>query len=96
MININPEAGEVQRLSEPLATLAGYRRAKVRTHLKRRKTKRNAACLFSLVNYFLPCIPCKQGKILFGILLRYENNTKTKSDAWLRVGEQIFSNGDSN
>nr|XP_009766642.1 PREDICTED: molybdenum cofactor sulfurase-like isoform X2 [Nicotiana sylvestris]XP_016504956.1 PREDICTED: molybdenum cofactor sulfurase-like isoform X2 [Nicotiana tabacum] len=64
MININPEAGEVQRLSEPLATLAGYRRAK--------------------------------GKILFGILLRYENNTKTKSDAWLRVGEQIFSNGDSN
>ncbi|KAJ8532657.1 hypothetical protein K7X08_012580 [Anisodus acutangulus] len=62
MININPEAGEVQRLSEPLATLAGYRRAK--------------------------------GKILFGILLRYENNTKTESDAWLRVGEEIVANGD--
>ncbi|XP_059284298.1 molybdenum cofactor sulfurase isoform X1 [Lycium ferocissimum] len=62
MININPEAGEVQRLSEPLATLAGYRRAK--------------------------------GKILFGILLRYENNTKTESDPWLHVGEEIVPNGD--
>lgn len=62
MININPEAGEVQRFSEPLATLAGYRRAK--------------------------------GKIMFGILLRYENNTKTESDTWICVGEEIVPNGD--
>ncbi|XP_015082926.1 molybdenum cofactor sulfurase [Solanum pennellii] len=62
MININPEAGEVQRFTEPLATLAGYRRAK--------------------------------GKIMFGILLRYENNTKTESDTWIRVGEEIVPNGD--
>ncbi|NP_001234144.1 molybdenum cofactor sulfurase [Solanum lycopersicum] len=62
MININPEAGEVQRFTEPLATLAGYRRAK--------------------------------GKIMFGILLRYENNTKTESDTWIRVGEEIIPNGD--
>ncbi|XP_049413615.1 molybdenum cofactor sulfurase isoform X2 [Solanum stenotomum] len=62
MININPEAGEVQRFSEPLATLAGYRRAK--------------------------------GRIMFGILLRYENNTKTESDTWIRVGEEIVPNGD--
>ncbi|CAN4103814.1 unnamed protein product [Withania somnifera] len=62
MINLNPEAGEVQKFSEPLATLAGYRRAK--------------------------------GKILFGILLRYENNTKTKSSTWIRVGEEIVPNGD--
>lgn len=62
MININAEAGEVQRFSEPLATLAGYRRAK--------------------------------GKILFGILLRYENNTETESDTWISVGEEIVPNGD--
>ncbi|KAL3333767.1 hypothetical protein AABB24_033701 [Solanum stoloniferum] len=62
MININPEAGEVQRFTEPLATLAGYRRAK--------------------------------GKIMFGILLRYENNTKTESDTWICVGEEIVPNGD--
>lgn len=93
MININPEAGEVQRFTEPLATLAGYRRAKVRTHLKMKKPpqKMQFACL---VNCFLPYLPCKQGKIMFGILLRYENNTKTESDTWIRVGEEIIPNGD--
>lgn len=29
MINLTPEAGKVKRSSEPLSTLAGYRRVKV-------------------------------------------------------------------
>nr|GLL38252.1 molybdenum cofactor sulfurase [Ipomoea trifida] len=34
-----------------------------------------------------------KGKILFGILLRYEKSVDKDSDAWVHVGEQIFPNG---
>ncbi|KAL8205664.1 hypothetical protein R6Q57_009215 [Mikania cordata] len=56
MINLNYQAGEVDRSNEPLATLAAYRRTK--------------------------------GKILFGILLRYDIEEGTSS--WLQVGQEVF------
>ncbi|CAI9087998.1 OLC1v1022225C5 [Oldenlandia corymbosa var. corymbosa] len=63
MINLSFQAGKVQRSSEPLSTLATYRRVK--------------------------------GKILFGILLRYEDSsTRNKSDTWLHAGEEIFVSRD--
>lgn len=60
MINLTFQAGEVQRINEPLATLAAYRRVK--------------------------------GKILFGILLRYEDSNKVgqETDLLLQVGEEIY------
>ncbi|KAG9146810.1 hypothetical protein Leryth_005122 [Lithospermum erythrorhizon] len=62
MINLIPQAGHVQRLNEPLATLAAYRRI--------------------------------QGKILFGILLRYEVSDDAESDPWLHVGQEILVDED--
>ncbi|XP_071725755.1 molybdenum cofactor sulfurase isoform X2 [Rutidosis leptorrhynchoides] len=61
MINMNFEAGELQKSNEPLATLAAYRRHK--------------------------------GKILFGILLRYErgdNSTVEEISSWLKVGQEVY------
>ncbi|XP_076912513.1 molybdenum cofactor sulfurase-like [Bidens hawaiensis] len=60
MINLNYQAGEVQKSNEPLATLAAYRRAK--------------------------------GKILFGILLRYEreNETAEETSSWVHVGQEVY------
>ncbi|GJR66145.1 molybdenum cofactor sulfurase isoform X1 [Tanacetum coccineum] len=62
MINMNYQAGEVQRSNQPLATLAAYRRAK--------------------------------GKILFGILLRYEcdNDVREETSSWLQVGQEVHPN----
>ncbi|PWA45494.1 molybdenum cofactor sulfurase [Artemisia annua] len=62
MINISYQAGEAQRSTQPLATLAAYRRAK--------------------------------GKILFGILLRYEceNEVKEETSSWLQVGQEVHPN----
>ncbi|XP_057950227.1 molybdenum cofactor sulfurase isoform X2 [Malania oleifera] len=64
MINFDCQAGQVQKSSEPLATLASYRRTK--------------------------------GKILFGILLRYEkgNEAGHGADSWLRVGQDLTPNTD--
>ncbi|XP_076928561.1 molybdenum cofactor sulfurase-like isoform X2 [Bidens hawaiensis] len=60
MINLNYQAGEVQKSNEPLATLAAYRRAK--------------------------------GKILFGILLRYEweIDTAEETSSWVHVGQEVY------
>ncbi|CAN1263313.1 Molybdenum cofactor sulfurase [Linum perenne] len=61
MINLVDQCGQVQRTSEPLATLASYRRVK--------------------------------GKILFGILLRYEvgddDDDRVDADSWIRVGQIV-------
>lgn len=63
MINLNFQAGEVQRSNEPLATLAAYRRSK--------------------------------GKILFGILLRYDsdNEASEKFSSWLQTGQEVYADG---
>ena len=35
----------------------------------------------------------KQGKILFGILLRYESSDEVQdNDTWLQVGEEVHPN----
>ncbi|KAJ9672955.1 hypothetical protein PVL29_026284 [Vitis rotundifolia] len=64
MINLDNQAGQVQKSTEPLATLASYRRIK--------------------------------GKILFGILLRYENDNEVgqEADSWLQVGQEVDPNFD--
>ncbi|KAL5545083.1 hypothetical protein UlMin_008867 [Ulmus minor] len=63
MINIFHEAGQVKKSTEPLATLASYRRIK--------------------------------GKILFGILLKYERSDEVQQEddgTWLQVREEIHPN----
>ncbi|CAK7355477.1 unnamed protein product [Dovyalis caffra] len=64
MINLVHQSGQVQRSTEPLETLASYRRVK--------------------------------GKILFGILLRHEIQSKMgmPTESWLRVGEEIHPNSE--
>ncbi|XP_058080205.1 molybdenum cofactor sulfurase isoform X3 [Magnolia sinica] len=66
MINLNPQTGQVQKLKEPLATLASYRRV--------------------------------QGKIFFGILLKYEENMRlggwkdNDPEPRLQVGQRVYPN----
>lgn len=90
MINLSVQAGKVKRSSEPLATLASYRRTKVF------KTILNSSILFlcignlTLIIFVRGFLPL-QGKITFGILLRYEEK---ESETWLRVGEEILPNAD--
>ncbi|XP_022734951.1 molybdenum cofactor sulfurase-like isoform X3 [Durio zibethinus] len=64
MINFYHQTGQVKKTSEPLATLASYRRVK--------------------------------GKILFGILLRYDpgNRAGLDTNSWLTVGEEVHSNSE--
>lgn len=89
MINLHQNAGQVIKSKEPLATLASYRREKV----SRLPVERASNCVFRHVIFML--FICFQGKILFGVLLNYEDGLsreeETVTERWLQVGQEVHA-----
>lgn len=91
MINLYQNSGQVLKSKEPLATLASYRRKKV-------SSCANCLHVSGPLLIFPQCIlnvfTCEQGKILFGVLLNYEDGidgeNEIVAERWLQVGQQVY------
>lgn len=79
----------MQKSNEPLTTLASYRRVKVGLVLLLEFS--NMYFIF-LMHHCSKINISKQGKILFGILLKYagiDGEQQQGGDSWLHVGQDI-------
>lgn len=95
MINFTHKDGQVQKSNEPLATLASYRRLKV-SHLHSTQNSTIGWLILILEAVGLDFLfrfwwTLKQGKILFGILLRCDIS-ELDTDSYLEVGQEVHVN----